>query len=69
MNRAGGSSNKADLGDPSKWAPADSQKFKETLLTFSEDLEVIRENTDAAQLSVKELGSGLVRGSCFTTLE
>ncbi|SJL00034.1 uncharacterized protein ARMOST_03346 [Armillaria ostoyae] len=64
LNRkTGGSRLKADLGVPARWYPADALKFRETLLGYADDLELLKEGRDEAKKVLKELGSGVVKAN------
>lgn len=60
---------KADLGIPARWYPADALKFRETLLGYGDDLELLKESRDEAKKVLKELGSGVVKGLFIITFK
>ncbi|KAK0469922.1 uncharacterized protein EV420DRAFT_77584 [Desarmillaria tabescens] len=61
--KTGGSRLKADLGNSSHWYPADALKYRETLLGYAEDLELLKEGREEAKKILKELGSGVVKAN------
>ncbi|KAF9046803.1 hypothetical protein BDZ89DRAFT_1033594 [Hymenopellis radicata] len=61
--KTGGSSARADLADPQRWAPSDALKFRDLLSTCTDDLEVSQLSNQVIRTALKELGSGLVKAN------
>lgn len=61
--KTGGSRLKADLGNPTRWYPADALKYRETLLSYTDDLELLKEGREEAKKVLRELGSGVVKAN------
>lgn len=60
---AGGSWNRADLGDPGKWSLGDIKQFGQVLVKFSDDLAVLKEQREQIDQEIRSLKSGMLKGA------
>ena len=59
---AGGSWQKADLGDKSKWALGDLKQFGQVMLKLGEDLDELEKQREEVKQAVRELRSSMLKG-------
>lgn len=60
---AGGSWNRADLGDPAKWSLGDIKQFGQVLVKFGDDLALLQEQREQIEQEIRSLKSGLLKGT------
>ncbi|EAU85586.2 hypothetical protein CC1G_06299 [Coprinopsis cinerea okayama7 len=60
---AGGSWQKADLGDKSKWALGDLKQFGQVMLKLGEDLDELEKQREEVKQAVRELRSSMLKAN------
>jgi hypothetical protein len=65
---AGGSRQKADLGDPSKWSLGDLSHFGKVLRQYEGDLEELEAHREKQIQATRELHSNMLKGEVFSAL-
>lgn len=60
---AGGSWNRVDLGDSSKWSLGDLKQFGQVITKFADDLSALKESRDKMKDDIRELNGSLLKGA------
>ena len=66
---AGGSWDRADLGDSGKWSFGDVKQFGQVLLKFSDDLTVLKDQREKVTQDIRDLHSSMLKGMHGIRLE